>query len=75
MVRAGIPPSISTVTVRRIMRKAGLKQSRAQKKGVLTKSDLKLRLNFAQKVRRKPVKGVWTGGVESYFDGASLTNN
>ena len=25
MVRAGIPPSISTVTVRRIMRKVGLK--------------------------------------------------
>ena len=25
MVRAGIPPSIGTVTVRRIMRKAGLK--------------------------------------------------
>ena len=43
MVRGGIPQSISTATVRRVMRKAGLKWSQAQKKGVLTKSDLKLR--------------------------------
>ena len=47
MVRAGIPQSISTATVRRLMRKAGLKWSQAQKKGVLTKSDLKLRLKFS----------------------------
>ena len=37
MVRAGIPPSISTATVRRVTKKAGLKWSHAQKKGVLTK--------------------------------------
>ena len=52
MVRAGIPPSVSTATVHRVMEKAGLKWSHAQKKGVLTKSDLKLRLKFARKVRR-----------------------
>ena len=32
IVRAGIPPSISSETVRRVMRKAGLKWSHAQKK-------------------------------------------
>ena len=53
MVSADIPPSISTATVRRVVRNAGLKWSYAQKKGVLTKSDLKLRLRFARKVRRK----------------------
>ena len=47
MVKAGIPPSISIATVRRVMRKEGLKWSHAQKKGVLNKSDLKLRLKFA----------------------------
>ena len=52
MVRAGIPPSISTAIVRRVMKNAGLKWSHAQKKGVLTKSDLKLRLKFARNVRR-----------------------
>ena len=60
MVRAGIPPSISTATVRRVMKKAGLKWSHAQKKGVLTKSDLKLRLKFARKVRWKLPKDFWT---------------
>ena len=74
MVRAGIPPSISTATVRRVMKKAGLKWSHAQKKGVLTKSDLKLRLKFARKVRRKLPKDFWTGGVGFYLDGASFTH-
>ena len=74
MVRAGIPPSISTATVRRVMKKAGIKWSHAQKKGVLTKSDLKLRLKFARKVRRKLPKNFWTGGVGFYFDRASFTH-
>ena len=44
MVKAGIPPSISEETVRRVLRKAGLKWARVQRKGILTKNDLKLRL-------------------------------
>ena len=74
MVRAGIPPSISKATVHRVMKKAGLKWSRAQKKGVLTKSDLKLRLKFARTVRRKLPKDFWTGGEGFYLDGASFTH-
>ena len=74
MVRAGIPPSISTATVRRVMRRTGLKWSDAQRKGKLTKSDLTLRLKFALKVRRKLPKDFWTGGVGFYLDGASFTN-
>ena len=74
MVRAGIPPSISTATVRRVMKKAGLKWSHAQKKGVLIKSNLKLRLKFARKVRWKLPKDFWTGGVGFYLDGASFTH-
>ena len=73
MVRAGIPPSIITATVCRVMRKAGLKWSHAQNKLVLTKSDLKLRLKFARKVRWKLPKDFWTGGVGFYLDGASFT--
>ena len=46
VVRAGISPSVHTATIRRVMRKAGLNWSHAQKKRVLTKSDLKLRLKF-----------------------------
>ena len=74
MVRAGIPPSISTATVRRVMRKTGLKWSHAQKKGALTKSDLKLRLTFARKVRRKLPKDFCTGSVGFYLGGASFTH-
>ena len=74
MMKTGIPPSISTATVRRVIKKARLKWSHAQKKGVLTKSDLKLRLKFARKVRRKLPKDFWTGGVGFYLDGASFTN-
>ena len=73
MMSADIRPSISTATVR-VMRKAPLKWTHTQKKRVLTKSDLKLRLRFAQKVRRKLSKGFSTGGLGFYFHGACFTH-
>ena len=39
MVSADIPPTISAAAVRRVVRKAGLKWSHAQKKAELTKSE------------------------------------
>ena len=74
MVKAGIPPSISEETVRRVLRKAGLKWARVQRKGILTKNDLKLRLKFARKVRRKLPANFWEEGVVFYLDGASFTH-
>ena len=56
MVKAGIPPFISEETVRRVLRKTGLKWTHFQTKGILTKNDLKLRLKFAQEVRRKQAR-------------------
>ena len=44
-------------------------------KEVLTKSGLKLRLKFPQKVRQKLPKDIWTGGVGFYLGGASFTHN
>ena len=67
-VRAGILPSVSTATVRRVMKKTELKLSHAQKKGEQAKSDLNLRFMFSWKVRRKLSKGFWTGDVEFYLD-------
>ena len=52
-IRAGTPPSASDKTIRRILKKAGIKQRHVQKKGALTKNGLKLRLKFAQNVRQK----------------------
>ena len=74
MVKAGIAPSVSTAAVRSVMRKAGLKWSHAQKKGVQTKSDLNLRLKFARTVRQKLPKDFWTESVRFYLDGASFTH-
>ena len=74
MVKAGIPPSISTATVCSVLRKAVLKWCLAQKKGALTKSDLNLRLTFAREVHQKLPNGFWTGGVGFYLDGASYTH-
>ena len=71
-VRDGIPPSICTATVCRVLRNAGLKRSHAQRKGMLTKNDVKLRLKVAQKVRWKLPKDFETGGVGFYLDRASL---
>ena len=63
MVRAGIPPSVSTAKVGSVMRKGEIKWSHAHKKEVQTKSDLNLRLKFAGAVRQKLPKDFWTGGV------------
>ena len=52
-VKAGIPLSISKKTVGRGLQKSNLKWTHFQKKGILTKNDLKLRLKFVQKVRCK----------------------
>ena len=53
MVKAGIPPSISEETVRKVLQKTDLKWTHFQRKGILTKNDLKLRLTFARKAFRK----------------------
>ena len=53
MVKAGIPPSISEETVRKVMQKTDLKWTHFQRKGIPTKNGLKLRVKFARKVCRK----------------------
>ena len=53
MVKASNPPFISEETVRKVLQKTNLKWTHFQRKGILTKNDLKLRLKFARKVCRK----------------------
>ena len=48
-----LDPRVSYETVRRVMRSDGLNYRHARKKGVLTKIDLKLMLQFARMVKRK----------------------
>ena len=73
MKRAGITPSINEETVRRVSQKAALKWTRVQRKGILTKNDLQLRLKFARKARGTLLANFWEEGVEFYLDGASFT--
>ena len=72
--KSRIPPSISEETVWRVLRKAGLRWARVQRKGILTKNDLVLRLKFARKVCRKLPAKFWEEGVGFYLDGASFTH-
>ena len=51
MVKAVIRSSISEETVRTVFCKTGLKWTHFQRKRILTKNNLKLRLKFARKVR------------------------
>ena len=53
MVKAGIPPSITEETVHRVLWKTDLKWIHFERKGILTKNDLKLTLMFARNVCRK----------------------
>ena len=53
MGKACIPPSISEETVRKVVQKSDLKWTHFQRKEILTKNDLKLRLKFAREVCRK----------------------
>ena len=73
-VIGGISPSIGEETVCRILQKADLKWAHVQRKGILTKNDLKLRLKFAKKVRRRLSANFWEKGVGFYLDGASFTH-
>ena len=74
MVKAGIPPSISEKTVCKVLRKVSLKWAPVQRKGILTKNDLKLRLKSARKLFHKRSANFQEEGVEFYLDGASFTH-
>ena len=50
MVEAEIPPFIHEETVLRVLEKDDLKWAHFQRKKILTKNDLNLRLKFARKV-------------------------
>ena len=73
-VSAGTGSRVSDETVRRVMRSDGLNYRHARKKGLLTKNDLKLRLQFARKIKRKLGPNFWKQGVSFYLDMVSFTH-
>ena len=73
-VSAGVECRVSGETVRRVLRSSGLRYRHARKKGLLTQKDLKVRLAFARKVRRKLNPNIWKHGICFYLDGVSFTH-
>ena len=65
---------MSDETVRQVMRSNGLNYRHARNKRLQTKNDLKLRLQFAKKVKRKLGPNFWKQGVSFYLDGVSFTH-
>ena len=58
-IQAGIGPNVADECVRLVLRKSELKYRHARKKGLLTRKDLKVRLAFAKKVKRKLNSDFW----------------
>ena len=73
MVKTDIPASVIEETVGRVSQKSDLKWACVQRKGTLTKKDLKLTLTFARKVCRKLFVNFWEEGIEFDLVGASFT--
>lgn len=74
---AGLGSTVCDETVRLILISNGLSKRQTAKKGVLTKSDLVKRLEFAKKVKRmfgSESMKLWTEGIGFYLDGASFTH-
>lgn len=69
---AGIATHISDETVRRVLRKQGIRYLHSRKKGLLTKKDLAARLKFARKVNRLLTDEFWKKGIAFYLDGVSF---
>ena len=73
-VRIGIPSTVTDAAILSVLKKTRKNWRHAQKKRILSKTDLKLQLIFARKVRQKLPNKFWTEGIVFYLDGASFTH-
>ena len=61
-------------TIRRVLRRSGMRYCHSRKKGVLLRKDLKCRLKFARKIKRLVDPSLWTSGISFYLDGVGFTH-
>lgn len=60
---------VSNRTVRRALKSMGYNYCRSRKKGLMSKKDLKQRLTFCRKVKKRNLgKTFWRNGISFYFD-------
>ena len=71
---SGVDENVSVECVRRVLRAANFKYCHSRKKGVLTPDDLKLRVEFALRVRARLSPTIWTKGIAFYLDGTGFTH-
>ena len=73
-LEAGIPNFVSVECVCRVLRREKMKYTHSRKKGVLKRSDLKLRCAFAKKVKLLLDPKIWTEGIAFYLGGTGFTH-
>ncbi len=71
MELAGIPKTISTRTVQRVLHKNGYGYLIARRKGVLSEEDTKKRVRFSKEMLRKGAD-FWKHNIAFYFDGSGF---
>ena len=68
------PKDISSRTLRRFLNKNGYHYLQARKKGILSKTDIRKRYNFAKIMKKDYSSDVWTKQIAFYLDGVSFTH-
>lgn len=72
---AGIPPTVSVWTIRRVLQKHGYKFLQSRKKGLMSFKDTVIRLQFARKLVRNGLRDeFWKKHISFYFDGVSFVH-
>ena len=74
-VEAGIDQKISDLTVRCLLNREGYKYLQSRKKGLMSRKDIKKRVQFVLKVKfRLLPQSIWTEGISFYLDGTSFAH-
>jgi len=71
---AGILPTVSLWTIRRVLHKHKYFYLQARKKGLLTPKDKRRRLKFARKMKKLAAENFWRKQISFYFDGTSFVH-
>ena len=73
MLEAGLDGVVSIDTMRRCLNSLGYRYKQSRRKGLMSKKDLQLRLEFARNIKKLPNhEKLWTEGMGFYLDCVSF---